>query len=42
MSSWWLARKFLDSMRTGRPRDRTLAIPLAGTENITDFSGVLF
>src|SRR5215471_15398114 len=26
MSSWWVARKFLDGMRTGSPRSYTLAI----------------
>jgi hypothetical protein len=25
MSSWWMARKFLDGMRTGSPHSRTLA-----------------
>jgi hypothetical protein len=33
-SSWWVAWKFLDGMRTRSPRSRTLATPLWVTENI--------
>src|SRR5262245_30553233 len=29
-SSWWRARKFLDSMRTESPRSRTLALHAGG------------